>query len=65
MRTRMNLVRSLCCLLVIAIVEVTIARAELESTVGLTGSEEDRSDIQLKRYADFIKNYYYMFGKAR
>lgn len=65
MRTQMNL-RSLCCLFVTAVIGITIACAELEPTVRLTRSEEATgSDIQLKRYADFVKNYYYMFGKAR
>lgn len=66
MRTQMNLVRFFCCLLVVAVIGMTIIRAEPEPAARLSRWEEDvGSDIQLKRYADVVRNYYNMFGKSR
>ncbi|XP_024874390.1 uncharacterized protein LOC112456215 [Temnothorax curvispinosus] len=63
MRTRMNLVRFFWCLSVVAVIGMTIACAE--PTARLTRSEDIGSDDQLKRYTDYVRNYYSTFGKAR
>ncbi|XP_011870278.1 PREDICTED: uncharacterized protein LOC105563359 [Vollenhovia emeryi] len=65
MLTRMNLVRFFGCVLVVAVIEMTITCAELDSTARMTRSELIDSDIKLKNFADSVKNYYYTFGKAR
>ncbi|XP_011636491.1 uncharacterized protein LOC105426800 [Pogonomyrmex barbatus] len=65
MRTRINLARSFCCLLVATFIGVITTNAKPEPMASLTRSEETDSDIQLKRYADLIRNYHYTFGKPR
>ncbi|XP_011701721.1 PREDICTED: uncharacterized protein LOC105458247 [Wasmannia auropunctata] len=65
MRTRMNLARFFCCLLV-TVIGMTIACAETEPMARLTRLQKTiSSDIQLKRLADFVRNYYDTFGKPR
>ncbi|KAL0100850.1 hypothetical protein PUN28_019320 [Cardiocondyla obscurior] len=66
MQTRTNLVSFFYRLLVVTVIGVAIACVDAQPMAGLSEPEETTSsDIQLQKYADFVRNYYYTFGKAR
>ncbi|XP_039309254.1 uncharacterized protein LOC105198883 isoform X2 [Solenopsis invicta] len=64
MRTRMNLDRFLCCLLIVTVIEMTIACAELEPARLARSDETIDSDISLQKFVDCLRNRY-IYTKPR
>ncbi|XP_072767599.1 neuropeptide Y-like [Anoplolepis gracilipes] len=61
----MSLAHFSCCLLLVAVVGTLIVHADPEPMARPTRPKVIGSPEELKRYADLVRDYYFLIGKAR